>query len=615
MLFPEPLSSAPKPSLLLKSVAGKSPEKTDEDDSSRETFNDSQVDSSEENSDTQKVEDIQTVNHFENLSETEENDDVSVRICDISSIGENGNRVITEIAVQDAPVDEPEEVAACKTPSLQEHSNVINSKESDVSRFMNVTSSPVSSIPSVTSVQTAVTVASTCSVTNSDNTATSTTSPVVTLALTTTTESSVGEAEKNVCDTRQDISGPAAGGPLEDDARNAPLNTKCRIPVRLGEPTCLKSSVQEADDLHNKPSTCTQNKPTVGNSVFSPTPQQPECNSPTSLTPVSSKYVTPKSPTSVTRTGTKIPSLLPSVSHGQGKADITSQPQNNSLSSSEKVPSPDSKFPSPSSSLNHGASSVLPSSWPSSVSEAESLSDFVSGTKIPQPGFYSSSPLSQQSSKRGSVSSQSSSSSRPGSIAPLLNTSMDSSTSPVIKELGYNYINKPRFSATDHNLNISSKIPTATPLSSSHLNPQGDFSGLEDTSLHGNSKLALLNEQSLLVSKIPTLSSPSPARLGSVPQRLFSTPAAESSPRTSSECPGRQAKTWMFGPHKNATVVSANSTLKLLIIVRQVGQFLQISIKANYGSFCEVLRYLLSFRCLCVYGETGDKDNLVTEVR
>jgi hypothetical protein len=588
MLFPEPLSSAPKPSVLLKSVAGKSPEKTDEGDSSRETFNDSQVDSSEENSVTQKVEDIQTVSHFENIGNIEENDDVSIRICDISSRGENGNRIVTEIAVQDAPVDEPEEIAACKTPSLQEHSNVINSKESDVSRFMNVTSSPVSSIPSVTSVQTAVTVASICGVTNSDNTATSTTSPVVTLALTTTTESSVGEVEKNVCDTRQDIFGPALGSPLGDETRNAPLNTKCRIPVRLGEPICLKSSIQEDDDLHNKPLTCTQDKPTVGNSVFAPTPQQPECNSPTSLIPVSSKYVTPKSPTSVTRTGTKIPSLLPSVSHGQGKTDITSQPQNSSLSSSEKVSSPDSKFPSPSSSLNHGrpdtsASSVLPSSWSSSVSEAESLSDSVSGTKIPQPGFYSSSSLSQQSSKRGSLSSQSSSSSRPGSIAPLLNTSLDSSTSPVIKELGYNYINKPRFSATDHNLNISSKIPTATSLSSSHLNPQSGFSGLEDTSLHGNSKLTLLNEQSLLVSKIPTLSSPSPARLGSVPQRLFSTPAAESSPRTSSECPGRQTKTWMFGPHKNATVVSANSTLKLLIIVRQVVHFCKLVLKPNMG--------------------------------
>jgi hypothetical protein len=585
MLFPELLSSTPKPSLLLTSVAEKSSEKTDEGDSSRETFNDSQVDSSEEDSVAQKVEDMQTVGHFKNL---EENDDMSIPICDTSCRGENESKIITEIAVQDAPADKAEE-PACTTPSLQEHSSVIGSKEGDISPFMNATSGPISSIPSITSVETTVTVASTPGVTNTDNIVTRGTSPASTVELTTTTESSVGDTEKNVCDTRQDISGPTVGSPLADDARNAPLSTKCRIPVRLGEPICLKSSIEEADDLHSKPSTYTQDKVTVGNSAFAPTPQQPECNSPTSVTPVSSKYVTPKSPTSVTRTGTKIPSLLPSVSLGLGKADITSQPQNSYPSLSEKVSPTDSELPSPLASLTHGrpeisTSSVLVSSWSSSVSEAESLSDSVSGTRIPQPGFHSSSSLSLQSSKRGSLSSQSSSSSRPGSIAPLLNTSLDSS-STVIKESGYNYINKPRFSAMDHNLNISSKIPTAI----SHLNPQSGFSGLEDTSLHGNSKSALSNEQSLSTSKIPTLTSPPTARLGSVPQKLFSTPAVEGSQRASSESPVRQTKTWMFGPHKNATVVSANSALKLLITVRQVIHFATVLMTIIMGVLRSVM--------------------------
>jgi hypothetical protein len=580
MLFPEPLISAPKSSVLLKSVAENPSEKTDEGDSSRETVNDNLVDSSEDEFVTQKVENIQTISHFEHHEESEGNDDASIPIGDISSRRETGNKVITEIAIQDAPVDESE-VPVCKTPSFQEHSNVIESKEAIVSTFVNATSIPISSIPSITSVHnskavsTTVTVASTSAATNTNNMTTSTTSPVATVALAATIENSVGETEKKVSDTRKDIYCPTVASPQGDDAKNTPLSPKCRIPVRLGEPVSLKSSTQEEDDLLNKLSTYTHDKPTVGDSVFAPAPQQPGRNSPTSVTPISSKYATPKSPTTMSRTGTKIPSLLPSVSHGLGKGNITSQPQNSTSSLSEKISSPDSKFPSPSASLNRGrpdvsASSVLGNSWSSSVSEAESLSDTVSGTRIPQPGFYSTSPFSLQSSKRGSFSSQSSSSSRPGSIAPLLNTSLDSSISPIMKEAGYNYINKPRFSATDHNLNISSKIPTATSLSSSHLNPLSGFSSLECTALDGNSKSALSNEQSPLASKIPTLSStptsPSSARLGSVSQRLFSAPAAESSHRTSLESPGRQAKTWMFGPHKNATVVSANSDLKFLLL-------------------------------------------------
>ncbi|XP_023717190.1 erbin isoform X2 [Cryptotermes secundus] len=553
--YKEPLNSAPKPSVLLKSVAEKSSEKTDEGDSSRE-----RVESPEEESGTQKVEDTQTVSHFEHQEENKGNDDVSIPIGDMSSRRETGNKVITKTEVQDAPVDESE-VPIHKTPSFQGHSDSTESKEANISTFVNATPIPSSSIPSLTSVRaskavnTTVTVASTSAVT-------STTSPVATVALTMTTENSVAETENKVSDARKDMSGPTVGSPQGDDAKNTPLSPKCRIPVRLGDPVCLKSSTQEADDLLNKPSTCTEDKPSAGDSVCAPAPQQPACSSPTSVTPVSSKYVIPKSPTSASRTGTKIPSLLPSVSHGLAKGNITSQPQNNAPSLVEKISSPNSKFPSPSASLNRGrpdvsASSVLGNSWSSSVSEAESLSDSGSGTRIPQPAFYSTA-FSLQSPKRGSFSSQSSSSSRPGSIAPLLNTSLDSSASPIMKEAGYNYINKPRFSATDHNLNISSKIPTAMSPSSSQLSPLSGYSSLEGTALHGNSKSALSNEQSPLASKIPTLSStptsPSSARLGSMSQRLFSAPAAESSQRTSLESPGRQAKTWMFGPHKNATV-------------------------------------------------------------
>jgi hypothetical protein len=599
MLFPEPLTSASKPSVLLKSVAERSSEKSDEGGCSGETINDIHVDSSEEESVTQKTEDIQTVSHLELLEETEDNDDVSIPISDISSRMETGDRTVNEIGLQDAPVDEAE-VPACETPTVQEHSNGIDNNASDVSASMNATST--------TSLETTVTVADTSAVTSTDDVTTRATTPITTVALTVTTESIAGETEKEVSDTKQDISGSTVASPLGDNARNASLSTKCRIPVRLGEPICLKSSIQEVDVLHNKPSTCTQDKPSIGNSVFAPTYQQLGCNSPTSVTPVSLKYVTPKSPTSVSRPGTKIPSLLPSVSHGLGKADVTSQSQNSAPSLSEKVSSPDSKLPSPSALLNHGrcdvsASSVLANSWSSSVSETDSMSDSVSGTRIPQPGFYSNSPFSLQSSKRGSLSSQSSCGSRPGSIAPLLNTSLDSSTSPVIKESGYNYINKPRFSATDHNLNISSKIPTATSLPSSHLSPLTGFSGLEDTSSYGNSKSTLSNEQSPLVSKIPTLTStptstsPSSARLGSVPQRLFSTPAAESSQRTSSESPGKQTKTWMFGPHKNATVVSANSAFKLFLYYCKMGDaFCNMNINAKYNCrFCKVWWHLFYF--------------------
>jgi hypothetical protein len=548
MLFPEHLSSTPIPSVLLRSVAGKS----DEGDGSRETFNDSHVDSHEEDSVTQNV-DIQTIG--ERHEETEENNEVSIPVGDRSSGREPGKEIVTEIAVPDAPIDDAE-VPVSTPPSLQEHSNGTESKETDVSTYVNATSAPISSISSCTpkTVSTIVTVAST--------------SPVATFTVTATTENSVGGSEKNVCDL-------SVGSPQGDDAKIAPSSPKCRIPVRLGEPVCLKSSVQEADDLLEKPSTFTQDKPAIGDSVFAPTPQRPGRGSPTSATPVSSKYAAPKSPTSAPRTGTKIPSLLPSVSHGIGKADIRSHPQNTAPSSSGKISSPDSKFPSPPASLNQGGpdvsvGSVLSNSWSSPVSEAESLSDSVSATKIPQPGFYSGSPFSLQSSKRGSFTSQLSGSSRPGSIAPSLNTSLDSSTSHIMKEAGYNYINKPRLSATDHNLNISSKIPTVTSPPSSHLNPLSSFSSLEGSALHGNSKSALSNEQSPLVSRIPTLTSPptspSSTKLDSVSQRLFSTPASEGSQRTSLESPGRQAKTWMFGPHKNATVVSANSGLKLLIV-------------------------------------------------
>lgn len=582
MLFSETFTSAVVPSVQLKSIAEKQSVETDEGDSSKQIFKGSHIDSPEEESVVNNA-DIKIPGHLEQHEESEENVAVSLPIADRPSSKEIVKEDATQITVQDTPVDEPE-APDCAVFSSLEYSNGIESKETDVSAFINLNSAPISTIPIITSVctskttTTTVTVVSTSADTNMNNITSNITSPVVTLETSTTAENNVKEIKKRVSDTRQDISSPIAGSPQNDDAKNTPLSQKCRIPVRLGEPVCLKSSIHEVDDLLNKPSTFTQDKPSVGNSIFAPTPQRPGCNSPTSVSPVSSKYVTmtPKSPTSMSRTGTKIPSLLPSVSHGVGKGDTKSPTQNSSPSSlSEKMSPADSKFPSPSLSVNHGkpdvsVRSVLSSNW-SSVSEADSLSETPSGSRIPQPGFYSSSPLSHQSSKRGSLSSQSSSSSRPGSVAPLSNTSLDCSASPINKEAGYNCINKPRFSATDHNLNISSKIPTAASLSSSHPNPMSGFSSLEGTALHGNSKSPLSNEQSPLVSKIPTLTStptsPTSARLSSVSQRLFSTPASEGSQRMNLESPGRQTKTWMFGPHKNATVVSASSCLMLNILL------------------------------------------------
>lgn len=584
MFFPEAFTSAVMPSVQLKSVAEKPFGGNDEGDSSKQISEGSHIDSPKEESVLKHTNDIKIIGHMEQ-HEPEENLDVSLPIAERPSSKEIGKETATRIVIRDTPIDEP--IARdCTVPSSLEYSNGIKSKETGVSVYSNLNSTPILTIPTITSVctlqgtATTVTVTSTSTVTNMNNITNSITSPVVTLETSSSTEKNGEEIEKGVNDTRQDISRPITGSLQNDDMKNTPLNQKCRIPVRLGEPVCLKSSIHEVDNLLNKPSTFTQDKPSVGNSIFAPTPQRPGCNSPTSLSPVSSKYITmaPKSPTSVSKTGTKIPSLLPSVSHGVGKGDPKSQPENSSLSSlSEKMSPADSTFPSPLFSVNHGKPdasfrSVLSSNW-SSVSEADSLSETPSVSRIPQPGFYSSSPLSHHSShssKRGSLSSQSSSSSHPASVAPLSNTSLDCS-SPVNKEAGYNCINKPSFSATDHNLNVSSKIPTVSSPSSSHLNPVSGLCSLEGFVLHGNSKSTFSNEQSPLVSKIPTLTStptsPTSARLSSVSQRLFSTPASEGNQRMNLESPGRQTKTWMFGPHKNATVVSAISSLMLHMLL------------------------------------------------
>ncbi|XP_069694249.1 erbin [Periplaneta americana] len=361
--------------------------------------------------------------------------------------------------------------------------------------------------------------------------------------------------------TRQEIPSPNIDNAKNEVMKIVPLSPKCRIPVRLGESP--KSPLRDADDLLSKPSTFTQDKPTAGNTIFAPTPQRPGCNSPTLFTAYSSKFasITPKSPTSI-RPGSKIPSLLPSVSHGLVKPDSKSQIRNNSPSPmSERISTTDTKYSTPQFVSNHGKpnNSIrtnLGSNWNSPSPDQHDSSEALSITKIPQPGFYSSSPLSHQSSKRGSISSQSSSSSRPGSIAPPLNTSLDSSTSSVTKEAGYNQLNKPRFSSTDHNLNISTRIPTAT-LSPSHLSSISSFSSLDSNSPHMNSRATPSIDHTPLTSRIPMLTStptsPTSARLGSLPQKVFSSPPSESSSR-SGETPVRQTKTWMFGPHKNATV-------------------------------------------------------------
>ncbi|KAJ9582871.1 hypothetical protein L9F63_022783, partial [Diploptera punctata] len=351
---------------------------------------------------------------------------------------------------------------------------------------------------------------------------------------------------------------PTSSPSSVESIKQPSLSPKCRIPVRLGEPLLQKSPTLD-NELLVKPSTFTQDKPPIDHSIFAPTPQRPGTSSPAPITASPPKYLsTPKSPPSASRAGSKIPSLLPSAIHGIGKPDMK-QLRNNSPSPKPEKTLPESKYINTSVISNHNKS-VSSNNWPSAGSDQESLSDSLSTTRIPQPGFYSNSPHTYQSSKRSSVSSQSSSSSRPGSIAPL-NTSLDSSSSPISKEASYNYLNKPRFSSTDHNLNISSRIPTATsPPLSSHINPISGFSsGYESESMHANSRSSISNDHSPLVSKIPTLaSSPvSPtSRIGNLQQqKLFSPNSSDSSSvRSSLESPVRQTKTWMFGPHKNATV-------------------------------------------------------------
>jgi len=539
----------------VKSVA----EGTEERESSGQTCEGGHTDYPEEESVIKEADAVKIVGHLEHHEKSEQYVDVSVPTDERPSGKETGMGSVTDITIPDTVVDDCE-VRKSRVSSLEECSHEIEKKETVLAAFIDTrltTMPPVSTITSVCTSKTVtgtVTVTSPSAVSNANNITTNTSSLVDSVGNTTAAESSVGETERRSSDTRQDKSNLTADVSQVHDMRNAPLSPKCRIPVRLGEPIGLKSSGHVVDDL-NAPSTFTQDKPTVGDSVCAPTPQRPGRNSPDSLTPLSSKAVASKSPPSASKTGTKIPTLLPSVSHGLGKGDNKS-PQNSSLTAlSEKMLFSDAKSPSTSTSMKHEKSDVFNSSVlssnRSSVSNADSPSESPSGTRIPQPGFYFSSSVSLQSSKRASLSSQSSSSSRPGSIAPLLNTSLDFPTSPNDKEATYNYINKPNFSTTDHNLNISSKIPTAVSPSSLRLNPVSGFSNLEGSALHGTPK-STSNEHNPLVSKIPTLTSTPTSPLGSA-SRLSS----DGSQRTSVESPGKHTKSWMFGPHKNATVVSA----------------------------------------------------------
>ena len=544
------------PAVQVRSVA----EGTVERESSGQTSEGGHNDYPEEESVIKEVDAVKIIGHLNHHEKSEENVDVSVPTDERPSSKETGMGSVTDIAIPDTLVDECE-VHKSRVSSLEECSHEIERKETVLSSFINTKSTTVPSVPTITSVCTSKTVTSTVTATgptavsNANNITTNTTCLVASVAGTVTAENSVEKSERRSNDTRQDKSNPTDEVSQVHDIRNAPLSPKCRIPVRLGEPIGVKSSGHVIDDLLNTPSTFTQDKPTVGDSVCAPTPQRPGCNSPDSLAPLSSKAVASKSPPSASKTGTKIPTLLPTVSYGLGKGDNKS-PQNSSLTAlSEKMLFPDAKSPYTSTSLKHEKSDVFNSSVlssnRSSVSNSDSPSESPSGTRIPQPGFYISSSVSLQSSKRTSLSSQSSSSSRPGSIAPLLNTSVDFPTSPNDTEAAYNYINKPNFSTTDHNLNISSKIPTAVSPSSLRLNPMSGFSNLEGSALHGTPK-STSNEHSPLVSKIPTLTSTPTSPLGSSSQLL-----SDGSQRTSVESSGKLMKCWMFGPHKNATVVSA----------------------------------------------------------
>jgi hypothetical protein len=533
-------------------------EETDGNESPGQTSEGGHTSYPEGESVIKKVGVVNIVGHLEQHEKPEKNIDVLVPTGERPSGKETRKGSLTEIAVQDTLVDECE--LHKREPLLDECSHEIERKETVLPAFSNTALTTMSSIPSITSVCTSKTLTSTVAVTSptavsNANGITFNTSPDANVAGSTTTENSVGESERRVSDTTQGKSNAVAEVSQVCDMRNAPLSPKCRIPVRLGEPVGLKSSLYVVDDLLNTPSTFTQAKPTGGDSVCVPTPQRPGCNSPSTLTPPSLKSVAPKSPTSVSRTGTKIPTLLPAVSHGLGKGDNKSPQNSSQIALSEETFFPDPGSLSTSTSLNHeksdvSSSSVLSTNLSSSVSNADSLSESPSGTRIPQPGFYFSSSVSHQSSKRASVSSQSSSSSRPGSIAPLLNTSLDFQASAIDKDATYNYINRPTFSTTDYNLNISSKIPTAVSPSSLHVNPVSGFSNLEGGTLHGTPK-STLNEHSSLVSKIPTLTSTPTSPLGTA-SRL-----SDGSPRMSVESPGKNTKSWMFGPHKNATVVSA----------------------------------------------------------
>lgn len=543
------------PVVQVKSVT----EGTEERESSGQISEGGHTDHPEEESPPKEADAVKIVGQLEHHEKSEEYVAVSVPTDERPSGKETGMGNVTDIAIPVTAVDECE-VRKSRVPSLQECSHEIERKDTVLAAFIDTKLTTMPPVPTISSVCTSKTVTSTITVSsptavsNANNITTKTTSLVDSAADTVTAESSVGENERRSSDTRQDKSNPTAEVSPVHAMRNAPLSPKCRIPVRLGEPIGLKSSGHVLDDL-NTPSTFTQDKPTVGDSVCAPTPQRPGYSSPDSLMPLSSKAVASKSPPSASKTGTKIPTLLPTISPGLGKGDNKS-PQNSSLTAlSENMLFPDAKSPSTSTSLKHEKSDMFSSpvlsSNRSSVSNADSLSESPSGTRIPQPGFYFNSSVSLQSSKRASLSSQSSSSSQPSSIAPLLNTSLDFPTSPNDKEAAYNYINKPNFSTTDHNLNISSKIPTAVSPSSLRLNPVSGLSNSEGSALHGTPK-SISNEHNPLVSKIPTLTSTPTSPLGSA-SRLLS----DGSQRTSVESPGKHMKSWMFGPHKNATVVSA----------------------------------------------------------
>lgn len=251
-----------------------------------------------------------------------------------------------------------------------------------------------------------------------------------------------------------------------------------------------------------KPPTFTQDKALFTNNVVMPTPHRPISGSTAQPTETSSNsptghYFTHTSTSPVGKSPTRIPTLT----------SPTKQ--------EHKLPTPNNWQPTP------------PTRSPVS-------------SRIPQPGFYVNASSNYQSSKRSSYSSQTSGS-RPGSISQpyiSLEDSVDSTRS---------FSSKSPYMKVEYNSSLP-KLNTNVPLSPNNVQ-------------NGGQRVMAMQENSS-VSKIPakfsSSESPSPTSSRSPMSRIPGAMASSGIPvlKIVNDSFSKQGKVWMFGQHKNATVVS-----------------------------------------------------------